>query len=88
MQTEVLIQPHQMRVFGVVVDDCAKGYLGQSNKTSGQCITLDDTQYGMNFDGWKCYFRIQKHTEQDLIKYKIIELTSSLAYEPQRKSTR
>ena len=82
MQTEALIQPLQMRVFGVIVDDFAKTHLGPSNKPSGQCITMDGTQYGMHFDCWNCYSRIQKPIEQDLIKYKIIELNSSLTYEP------
>ena len=82
-QTEALIQLHQMRTFYVIVDDCEKNHLGPSNKPGGQCLTVDDTQYGMHIDGWKCYFRIQKPTEQDLIIYNIIELSSYRAYEPQ-----
>ena len=84
-QTEALLQPHQMRAFGVVVDDCASCHLGPSLKPGGQCLTIADTSYGMHFDGWKCYFRAQKPTTHDLVKYPIIELTSGQPYEPQRR---
>ena len=42
----------------------------------------------MNFDGWKCYFQIQKPSSADLTKKPIIKLISSKSYEPQRKYTR
>ena len=84
LQKEALIQPHQMRAFGLIVDDCARSHLGPSNKPGGQCIIVNDIQYDMNFDGWKYYFRTQKPTSNDLRKYPIIVLTSRLAYEPQR----
>ena len=51
-------------------------------------MTVGDTTYPMNFDGWKCYFRSQTPTIKDLLKYEIIELTSSRPYEPQRRYTR
>ena len=87
-QNGALIQPRQMIAFGVIVDDCAKNHLGTSNKPGGKYLTIDNTQYSMHFDGWKCYFRIQNRTEQALIKYRIIELTSNRAYELQRRYTR
>ena len=37
-QTEALLQPHQIRSFGVVVDDCASYHLGPSLKAGGQCM--------------------------------------------------
>ena len=37
-QTEALLQPHQMRSFGVVVDDCASYHIGPSLKAGGQCM--------------------------------------------------
>jgi len=39
----------------------------------------------MHFDGWKCYFRIQKPTADDMQKYPIVEMTSSQPYEPQSR---
>ena len=39
----------------------------------------------MHFDGWKCYFQIQKPPSTDLAKYIINKLKSSTTYEPQRR---
>ena len=61
-QTEALIQPHQMRLFDVGVDDCIKRHLTPSGKPGGQCIKISYHEFGINVDGWKCYFRAQKPT--------------------------
>ena len=42
----------------------------------------------MYFDGWKFYYNLEKPTADDLVKYEIIQLTSSLLYEPQRLYSR
>ena len=42
----------------------------------------------MYFDGWKCFFKLEKPAVDDLVKFKIIELTSRLRYEPHRLSSR
>ena len=57
-QTEALLQPHQARAFGVVVDGCARRHMGADNNPGGQCLSVNGNSYGMYFDGWKCYFRI------------------------------
>ena len=89
LQTEALLQPHQARAFGVIVDDCASCHLGPDGQSGGQCITIDAVSYPMHFDGWKCYFRISKPSDADLLKYPIIRITSPLPYEPQtRRSSR
>ena len=88
LQREALLQPHQMRAFGVMVDDCSRSHLGPSNRPGGKCIIVNNIQYDMHFDGWKCYFQTQKPTHNDLRKYPIVELTSGLAYEPQRLYSR
>ena len=77
-----------MRAFGVIVDDCAKVHLGPANKPGGKRITVNITEYGMNFDVWKCYLRIKKPTASDLIKYQTVELTPKRAYNPQRHYAR
>ena len=46
---------------------------------------MDDISYPMNFYGWKCYFRLSKPTEEDLLLYDIVELTCSRLYEPQQR---
>ena len=51
LQTDPLIQPHQMRAFGVIVDVCTKGHLGPAGEPDGQCIKINNTEYGINFDG-------------------------------------
>ena len=84
-QSEALIQPHQARAFGVIVDDCASCHLGVDGNRGGQCLIVDDIAYPMHFDGWKCYYRLSKPSEEDLLKYTIVELTSPIAYEPQRR---
>lgn len=56
--------------------------------TGGQCTTIGDTSYNLNFDGWKCYLRVMKPCAEDLLKYHIPELTSPLPHEPQRKYPR
>ena len=35
LQTEVLLQPHQMRAFGLVVDDCDHRHMGTHGKPVG-----------------------------------------------------
>ena len=77
-----------MRAFVVVVDDCAKVHLYPSGKSGGQCIKINNQEFGMNFDRWKCYFRAQKPTHHNLNKYPIIEITSPLPYEPQHRYSR
>ena len=40
LQTEALLQPHQARSFGVIVDDCAYYHNGLDNQTGGQYILI------------------------------------------------
>ena len=87
-QSEALLQPHQARAFGVIVDDCACRHLAPSGNPGGQCITVNKSTYKMHFDGWKCYLKITKPQPSDLSKYKIIELTPMLEYAPQRRYSR
>ena len=56
-QHEALLQPHQGRAFGVIVDDCATCHLNGERKPGGQCIKVGDQRLDMHFDGWKCYFQ-------------------------------
>ena len=76
LQTESLLQPHQIRTFGLLVDDRAHKHMGTYGKLADQCIEVGNTKYPMHFDGWKCYFQIQKPDTTDLAKYPVIKLTS------------
>ena len=84
-QSEALLQPHQARAFGTIVDDCAHRHRGRDGSSGGQCLIVDDKKLDLSFDGWKCYFRIRKPSNDDLTKYPIYELTSSRLYEPQHR---
>ena len=84
-QTEALLQPHQARAFGVIVDDCVSCHLGVDGNRGGQQLLVNDVSYPMHFDGWKCYYRLSKPTEADLLRYNIIEITCSRPYEPQQR---
>ena len=85
LKTEALLQPHQMRAFGLVVDDCAHRHISKDGIPGGQCIEIGNAKYPMHFYGWKCYFQIQKPDPTDLAKYPIIELTSPMPYDPQHR---
>ena len=84
-QHESLLQPHQARAFGVVVDDCARCHLGSDGNPGGQCIKVDDATLPLHFDGWKCYFRCRLPTSLELQTLQVYELTSSLPYNPQQR---
>ena len=51
--TEALLQPHQVREFGIIVDDCAKIHLSTSGSPGTQCIKVGDSILPIYFDGWK-----------------------------------
>ena len=85
LQTETLLQPHQARAHGVMVDDCAKRHSSITGQPGTQCIKIGPDTFDMYFDGWKTYFRVQKPTPSDLTRYPIFEITSSRLYSPQRR---
>ena len=53
LQTEALLQPHQARAFGVVVDDCARHHCSASGNPGGQCITIGKDVLPLHVDGSK-----------------------------------
>ena len=83
-QTESLLQHHQVISCGVIVDNCASRHVSTSGEPGAQYIKVGNKIVSMEFDGWKCYYNIEKPTADDLLKFEIIELTPRLSYEPQR----
>ena len=81
-QTEALLATHQLRDFGVSVDNCAKCHRHHDGSFGTQSIAVNDRFYKFHFDGKTCYFDISKSTLEDLTRYDIIKLTSSLPYKP------
>ena len=65
---EALLQPHQVRSFGIIVDDCAQRHMGPNSTSGGQVITIGGDNIPLYFDGWKCYLHIHKPTATDLSK--------------------
>ena len=51
LQTEALLQPHQARAFGVIVDNCASCHLGSDGQPGGQCIMVDFYK-GRAYQNW------------------------------------
>ena len=85
LQTETLLQPHQARAHGVLVDDCTKQHPSITGQPATQCIQIGSDKFEMYFYGWKTYFRVQKPTSSDLVKYPIYEIATSRLYSPQRR---
>ena len=57
-QLESLLQPHQARAYGVIVNDVARRHVATENKQGAQNIIVEGKSLPLNFDGWKCYFSV------------------------------
>ena len=49
-QIESLLQPHQTRAFGVVVNDVAKRHPAMDGKQDSQCISIGADSLPLHFD--------------------------------------
>ena len=87
-QTEALLATHQVRDFGVSIDNCAKCHLRHDGTPGSQSISTPNGNYEFHFDGKKCYFDISKPTQEDLQTYPVVVLTSNTLYEPSAAITR
>ena len=83
-QTEALIQPHQARAFGVMIDDCTRCHVAANGKPGGQCIIIDNDKLPLHFDRWKCYLRISLPSVEEIQSFPIYELTSPNPYNPNK----
>ena len=83
-QSESLLQPHQARAHGVIVNDVAKRHLATDKRQGAQNLVVDDVEIPLNFDGWKCYFTVSKPTTEQLKLLPKFTLTSELPYLPQK----
>ena len=82
-QHESLLQPHQARAFGVVVNDVAKRHPEMDGKQGGQCICIDTDTLPLHFDGLKCFLHIRKPSPEEIKSLPVYELTSPHEYKPQ-----
>ena len=62
--------------------------MGKDVNPGSQFTEVRNAKYPMHFDDWKYYFQIQKPDPTNLAKHPIIELTSLMVYEPQRRYCR
>ena len=84
--TEALLQPHQVRHHGVIVDDVSRKHPSVTGEKGTQCMKIDDHTLPFMFDGYKIYCVTDKPEPSDLNgKYPIYEITSSRPYEPQQR---
>ena len=80
---ESLLQPHQDRVFGIVVDDVSRRHIGKDDKSGGQCICVGTDTLPLHFDGWKCLYQTRKPSQEEIRSLPVYELTSPHPYQPQ-----
>ena len=83
-QTESLLQPHQARAYGVIVNDVAKTHSAADKKQGAQNLVVDGITPSLNFDGWKCYFNVRNPTTEKIKNLPKFLLTNELPYLPQR----
>ena len=50
-QDEALLQPHQLRSFGIIVDGYARRHMGPNSTQGGQTITIGEHSIPLYFDG-------------------------------------
>ena len=82
-QVESLLQPHQARAFGVVVNDVAQRHPAMDGKQGSQCISIGADTLPLHFDGWNCFFQIRWQSQEELKTLPVYELTSPHEYKPQ-----
>ena len=87
-QKESLLQPHQSRAHGVLIDDCPIQHRRIDGSSGTQCVQILDTKLPLEFDGLKCYLKLEKPSESDIATYPRLELTSPILYNPKRIYTR
>ena len=63
---ESLLQPHQARHHGVLIDDISKCHQSITGDFGTQCIKIDNHTLPLMFDGYKVYCALHKPTANNL----------------------
>ena len=86
-QYESLLQPHQVRDNGIVIDDIAQHQRIDYNGNYGtQSIHFsDDDRIPLDYDGFKVYLQILKPTDDDMVQFHHVVLTSESTCTPQTR---
>ena len=77
-QKEALLQPHQVRVHSVGIDDCAVRHRKIDGSSGGQCIQVNDITLPLLYDGWKCFLPTSLPTDDEMKELPWLEITSPL----------
>ena len=77
-----LVTPHSL---GVLVSIEGRIAVGVDGKPGTQSMKVPGHTIGLLHDGWKAYLYIERPTDDDMDKYPIVELTSPMKYEPQKR---
>ena len=68
-QRESLLQPHQARAHGVMIDDCPTHHKTITGTPGSQRIKVADIVIPLLFDGLKSYLLLTKPTTADIEQY-------------------
>ena len=77
-QRESLLQPHQSRAHGVLIDDFPLQHRQIDGSCGSQCVQVLDTVLPLTFDGLKCLFQIQKPTSDNISELPRLKLSSPM----------
>ena len=85
---ESLLQQHQSRSHGVLIDDCSVQHRQINGSSGTQCVQVLETKLPVEFDGLKCLVKLEKPSEADIATYPRIEITYPMPYNPKQIYTR
>ena len=85
-QTESLVLPYQAMEHGVTFDLTPIGYRNASSDLGKQCMTIEDKEFPLIFDGRKTFLNIRRPSEHELEILQIFELTSPDPFQPNERN--
>lgn len=84
-QTESLLQPHQLRAHGVLLDDVPPCHLRIDGNPGTLRLKVGETEVPLYFDGLKTYIICVRPTEEEIHSLPHVILTSTEPYEPRTR---
>ena len=85
-QHESLLPPAQARAAGNAVDECPSDALTPRGDYGTQCCVISGQTLPLFFDGFKCYYRVEAITDDEMRTLPEILFTSDEEYEPSARS--
>lgn len=84
-QTETLLQPHQLRAHGVLLDDVPPCHLRIDGTPGTLRLKVGETEVPLYFDGLKTFAICVRPTEEEINSLPHVVLTSEEPYEPRTR---